>query len=335
LSDTFLLDCSKENIKKFRSPNLLLQGLIAAQNRLNINHPIHTLLSSNQSSIQAGIGGEERVESELRKHTFSMDHHIFYDLSLFSTCLFQMDALFLTRYYAIIFEAKNIAGTLRFQDNPPQLIQIKDGQTKGYESPAAQVERYGELLTIWFGSRKIHLPIYRVVVLAYPKQIVEKAPAKTKILFPNLIAPYIRSLPQDQIRLDTETFNWLSNELVNNHNFYIPSPICESHNFLRKDVRPGVICKTCGHIGMEKTIRSWCCSKCGNYDHLAFQDAILDWFLIIGRRMTNTDCREFLQVDMKTASRILSSMDLEIEGACRNRSYSIDFEKYLRGGIIT
>jgi hypothetical protein len=327
LSDTILLDCSKENIKKFRSPNLLLQGLIAAQNRLNENHPILPILSSNQSSIQAGIGGEERVESELRKHTFSMDHHIFYDLSLFSTTTFQMDAFFLTRYYAIIFEAKNIAGTLRFQDNPPQLIQIKDGHTKGYDSPAAQVERYGELLTIWFGSRKIQLPIYRAVVLAYPKQIVEKAPAKTKILFPSLIAPYIRSLPQDQIRLDIDTFNWLSNELVNNHQFYIPSPICDIYNIPRKDVCPGVICRTCGQIGMVKTIRSWYCPNCDNHDHLAFQDAIKDWFLIMGRRMTNTDCREFLHVDMKTATRILASMDLESEGACRNRSYAIDFEK--------
>jgi hypothetical protein len=94
LPDTILLDRSKENIKKYRSPNLLLEGLIAAQNRLNENHPILPILLSNQSSIQSGIGGEERVETELRKHTFSMDHHIFYDLSLFSTCLFQLDALF-------------------------------------------------------------------------------------------------------------------------------------------------------------------------------------------------------------------------------------------------
>jgi hypothetical protein len=191
------------------------------------------------------------------------------------------------------------------------------------------------LLTIWFGSRNIQLPIYRVVVLAYPKQIVERAPTKTKILFPSLIAPYIRSLPQDQIKVDNMTFNRLSNELVNHHNFYIPSPICEFHHFPKRDVRPGVICKICGHIGMEKTIRSWYCPNCDNHDHLAFEEAIIDWFLIMGRRMTNTDCREFLQVDMKKASRILANMDLEIKGACRNRSYAIDFEKYLRGGKFT
>jgi hypothetical protein len=328
LSNTIILDCSKDNIKKYRSPNLLLEGLIAAQNRLNENHPILPILSSNQSSIQAGIGGEERVESELRKHTFTMDHHIFYDLSLFSTCLFQMDALFLTRYYAIIFEAKNIAGTLRFQDNPPQLIQIKDGQTKGYDSPAAQVERYGELLTIWFGSRKIQLPIYRAVVLAYPKQIVERAPAKTKILFPSLLAPYIRSIPQDQIRLDCETFNCLSAELVNNHQFYIPAPICETFHIPRNDIRTGLLCKTCGHLGMKKTIRSWECPQCGWHDHLAHLPALKEWFLILGRKMTNTDCREFLHVDRKTATRILASMDLLSEGTFKNRIYMMDFGGY-------
>jgi hypothetical protein len=173
------------------------------------------------------------------------------------------------------------------------------------------------------------------VVLAYPKQIVERAPAKTKILFPSLIAPYIRSLPQDQIKLDNETFNWLSNELVNNHNFYIPSHICESHNFPKRDVRPGVICKICGHIGMEKTIRSWYCPNCDNHDHLAFQDAIKDWFLIMDRKMTNTDCREFLQVDRHTATRIFNSMDLISEGAQKNRYYNMDFAELYRSGKLT
>lgn len=323
------------NVKKHRSPNLLLEGLIAAQIRLSENHPILPLLSSNQSSIQAGIGGEERVEYELNRHSFSFDHHIFHDLSLSSTCTFQMDSLFLTRYYAIIFEVKNIAGTLRFQDTPPQLIQIKDGQIKGYDSPAAQVERNGDLLTIWFDSRMIQLPVYRVVVLAYPKQIVEKAPAQTKLLFPNLISPYIRSIPQDQIRLEIDTFNWLSNELVNSHVFYIPAPICETFNIPKSDIRTGVICKSCGHIGMQKTIRSWYCPNCETLDHQAFQHAIKEWFLIMGRKMTNSDCREFLHVNRKTATRILTGMNLKSEGACKSRYYMMDFVEYLRGGKIT
>lgn len=330
LSQTILLDTTStanENIKKHRSPSLLLEGITATQNRLDENHHILPILIAKQSSIQAGIGGEERVQYALCKHSFPMNYHFYYDLTLFATSKFQLDSFLLTPYYGLIFEVKNISGTLKFLDNPPQLIQTRDnGEIRGLDSPAAQVERYAELLEIWFKSRNIHLPIYRVVVLAYPKQIVEKTPAKTKILFPNLITHYIRSLPQDHIRLDSDTFSWLSAELVNNHIPHVPDPICEKYNFSKSAIRTGVICKLCGYIGMKKTIRSWYCPICESLDHLAHLPAIREWFLIMGRKMTNTDCREFLNVDMKTATRILTNnMNLISEGGKRNRYYMINF----------
>lgn len=327
---------SNDNIKKLRSPSLLLQGLTAAQIRLSENHPMLPTLMAKHSSIQAGIGGEERVEYEFSKHSFPLDHYIFYDLSLTSASTFQMDTFFLTRYYGIIFEVKNISGTLQFIDNPPQLIQTKDnGEVKGLESPAAQVERNGDLLTIWLNSRNIDLPIYRVVVLAYPKQIVEKAPAKTKILFPSLIPSYIRNIPQNHVKLDLETFNWLSSELVNNHIFYIPSPICETYNIPKTNILTGVICDSCGYIGMKKTNKSWYCSNCESFNPLAHHQTIKEWFLLFGGKMTNKDCREFLHVDRYTATRILKNMNLKSEGANKNRSYWMDFEELFRNGLLT
>lgn len=303
----------------------------AAQARLRENNPLLEQFSQKHANILAGIGGEEGVANELNKHTFAMDHRIFHDLSLSSSSLFQMDSLFLTPSYGIIFEVKNIAGKLRFLDNPPQLIQIKDnGQEKGYDSPAAQVERNGELLNIWLQSRNIQLQLFRVVVLAYPKQIVEKAPARTTILFPNLIPQYIRSLPQKQTKLDNETFNWLTSELLNNHIRYIPDPICETYKIPKHEIRTGVSCEKCGFIGMEKTTRSWHCPKCKISNPLAFQKTIREWFLLFGGNMTNTDCREFLHVDsIYAASRILKSMNLRSNGTYKNRSYTIDWEKNL------
>ncbi|MHC0039695.1 nuclease-related domain-containing protein [Pseudoneobacillus sp. C159] len=330
MSSTIILE---PHVKKTRSPNLQLEGYTAALSRLSEYHPVVPILSSQQSSLQAGIGGEKRVAHELARHTFLMDHHIFYDLSLSYSSLYQMDALFLTRYFALLLEVKNISGTLKFLDNPPQLIQTKDnGEIKGYDSPAAQVERYGDLLSLWLTSRNISLPIYRAVVLAYPTQKVERAPAKTPVLFPSLIFPYIQKLPRDQIRLDIESFHWLSNELVTNHQFFIPKPICELYHFPSSDIRPGVICPDCQYIGMIKTKRSWLCPRCDCHNHLAHLPTMKEWFLIMGRKMTNADCREFLQVDMKTATRILSGMDLMSEGGKKNRYYMMNFEEILRSG---
>lgn len=66
---------------KNRDQSLKLEGLQSAQNRLSSGHPVITLLSSKQASIEAGRGGEERVAEVLRNHPFPFDNHIFHDLS--------------------------------------------------------------------------------------------------------------------------------------------------------------------------------------------------------------------------------------------------------------
>jgi hypothetical protein len=327
LLSTLLL--TKENIRKYRDPSLQLEGIIAALKRLDEHHIIVPTLTSKKSSLQAGIGGEERVQAALSNHTFPDNFHFFYDLTLSSFCKFQLDAFLLTPYYGLIFEIKNISGTLKFLDNPPQLIQTKEsGEVIGLDSPAAQVEQYAQYLSHWMAARNLQLPIHRVVVLAYPKQKVERAPAQTKILFPSLLASYIISLPQDRVWLEHDAFHWLSTELVNCHIPYIPSPICETYNLSKSDFVPGGICRVCNHIGMTKKKRRWICPVCGQHDHLAHQPALREWFLLMGREMTNKDCREFLRVDRKTATRILTSMTLIAKGGCKNRSYTIDFENY-------
>ncbi|MGG1675849.1 nuclease-related domain-containing protein [Neobacillus sp. NRS-1170] len=300
----------------------MLEGLMAAQNRLSSGHPGMPILAAKQSSVEAGIGGEERVAEIFRKHSFPFDHRIFHDLSPKSNEQFQMDNYFMSPWYGLVLEVKNIAGVLEFKDNPPQLIRTReDGHRDGYESPVAQLERNRDLLGAWLRSRGINLPIYGAVVLAYPKQIVAVPPAKTKILFPNLIPSYIRSIPQQGKQLDVDTFNWLSNELLNSHQRFIPKPISESFSIPLGDFRRGVRCMTCGRFGMIKLPRTWHCPYCGARDHNAHQRALLEWFLIFKRSITNRECREFLGVDIHTATRILQGMNLMFEGTFRNRTY--------------
>lgn len=202
------------------------------------NHEAFPLLDAKAFSLEAGISGEKKLAEVLRKHTFPFDHHIIYDLSLKSESQFQIDSLFLTPYYGVIFEVKNISGRLKFVDTPPQLIRTREtGEVDGFESPAAQVERNGELLGLWLQARGVHLPLYRVVVLAYPRQIVEKAPAKTKVLFPSLVPPFLRNLPREKTVLDQHTFKWLTEELLSSHVNFIPRPVCETYDIPRNAIR--------------------------------------------------------------------------------------------------
>ncbi|VEF49841.1 NERD domain-containing protein [Bacillus freudenreichii] len=171
----------------------------------------------------------------------------------------------------------------------------------------------------------INIPVYRVVVLAYPRQIVDRPPANTPILFPSHVPQFMRDLPRQKPILDYRTFNWLSEKLVASHHNYIPRPVCDIYNIPRRDIRTGVICPGCGAIGMMKIARSWRCRSCGCLDHKAHERSVRDWFLIMGREMTNRDCREFLRVDSATAYRVLKSMGLKSIGSCRYRRYSFNF----------
>ena len=328
------------NTLKNRDPSLKLEGLLAAQSRLHPGHPILPVLSAKQASVEAGIGGEERVAEVLRYHSLPFDNRIFHDLSLSADEKFQMDSNVWTPWYGVVLEAKNIGGVLEFKDNPPQLIRTReDGHKDGFESPVIQLERNRECLTKWLKRRNIDLPIYGAVVLAYPKQIVAVPPLKTKFLYPYLISSFIKNIPRTAKKLDLDTFNWLSAELLNSHQPFIPKPICETYKISFGDFQTGVQCVACGRYGMIKLPRTWHCPFCKAKDHLAHQRTLLEWFLIFKRTITNRECRWFLKVDdIHTAKRILQGMNWQSQGTFRNRSYIMDFGNKIlpqsKGGIV-
>lgn len=258
-----------------------------------------------------------------------MEHRIFHDLTLKASQIFQIDSLLVTQAFSLIFEVKNISGKLTFKEDPPQLIRVKEnGQIDGFDSPAAQVERNVELLQEWLQQRGINIPVYGVVVLAYPKQIVEVAPKKTKVLFPKLIPTYIKKFYPLPKNFDSKTLDSITAKLVQAHQPFIPNPICQTYNIPKTAFQTGVLCTFCGKFGMKKIKKSWQCPSCKETDRLAHQKDIRVWFLLFGRKMTNRDCREFLGVDdLSTATRILKSMKLPYEGTFRNRTYLMDFTR--------
>ena len=130
-----------------------------------------------------------------------------------------------------------------------------------------------------------------------------------------------------KLRWIMKSFNWLSSELLNSHQPYIPKPICESYSVPFGDFRPGVRCNVCGSFGMVKLPRTWHCPPCGANDHLAHIRTLQEWFLIFQRSITNKECREFLGVDIYTANRILQSSSLSTTGGFRYRTYEMDFNK--------
>lgn len=267
------------------------------------------------------------LDKVFESYAFSMKHGVFHDLSLASSTYFQVDTLFITPSYAVLFEVKNIAGELTVIQNPPQLIRVLDsGKVSGFKSPIAQLESNCELFQDWLYSRNISLPVYGAVVLAYARQRIEVFDTNIPILFPSAVPSFIRKFPTTSPLLDDKAFADLLSQLSNSHRDFIPSPICETYSIPRRDIRTGVVCPGCGFIGMVRHSRSWHCTACGHADREAHKQAIRDWFLLFGGKMSNKDCRAFLHIArQQTAHRILRGMSLHTEGANRNRTYTMHF----------
>ncbi|MEK5067413.1 nuclease-related domain-containing protein [Sporosarcina sp. FSL K6-1508] len=304
---------------------MLLEGLGAAIRRLTPEQKMSLpVLEAKYAAMKAGFGGERQLDKVFENYSFPMKYRVLHDLSLTSSTHFQIDTLFITPSYGIIFEVKNIAGELKVVNNPPQLIRTLDnGEVKGFNSPITQVQSNCELLQDWFHSRDISLPVYGAVVLAYSKQRIELFDTTVPFLFPNAIPTYIRHLPTTTPLLDDAAFTRLTDEFIASHREFIPPPICSTYPTIRDKIIQGVACPSCGFLGMKKYMKGWRCTECDRTSIDAHKQAIREWFLLYGGKMMNKDCRDFLQIERQSATRILQSMDLRKEGENRNRTYSM------------
>lgn len=297
-------------------------------NRLPEQHVSFPALQSKQAAVQAGFGGEQELDKIFERYSFSMDYRVFHDLSLFSSTPFQLDTLFITPWYAVIFEVKNMSGELLVTDNPPQLIRTSEtGQVSRFKSPITQLENNCALFTEWLRYRDFALPVYGAIVLAYPRQHIDVFDTNIPILFPQAVPTFIRKLPTGVPLLKETIFSNLLSHLHRGHRQFIPSPICTTYSIQPEDIRTGVICQNCNRIGMKKYTGGWRCLSCGKTSRHAHKQAIRDWFLLFGGAMRNQDCRRFLQIDrQQTAHRLLTSMPLERKGSYRNRTYHMRFD---------
>ncbi|QTD40497.1 nuclease-related domain-containing protein [Sporosarcina sp. Te-1] len=304
----------------------MLEGLEAAIQRLPAYHEALPAVVAKQAAVQAGFGGEQELDKVFETYKFPMKYSLFHDISLQSSTHFQVDTLFLTPWFAVLFEVKNISGELLVTQNPPQLIRTSgSGQVTSFKSPVAQLASNCELFKDWLHSRRMSLPVYGAVVLAYVKQRVELSDIDTPFLFPSTVPQFIRSLPKGKIPLlDSYEFEQLSADLCHSHQAYNPAPICKTYDISHHAIQRGVICPACGSIGMKWHFKGWCCKSCQETSRTAHHQAIRDWFLLFGGGMRNRDCREFLGVErQQTAHRLLASMPLRKEGRNRNRTYTL------------
>ena len=312
-------------IVKHRENPLLIPALQAALVRLPEAHSSHKLIKKKLYSMESGLGGEEQVDKVFESNSFNFPNRVFQGISLGSSGPFQIDTLFLAQNFAIVLEVKNIAGSLEFRRNPSQLISTLDsGERRGYDCPAIQVEKNKELFEEWLITRGILMPVYGIVVLAYPKQIVDKGPEKTIVVFPSEIAQLIRRYDRGVNNKKTIDLERVSNEILGQDAPYRPKSICSIYSIEKDAILTGVCCESCGTLGMIRRFATWECLHCGKTSRSAHEKTLQEWFMIIGGKISNKECRRFLNLQSpQTTTRILKRMDLKHSGSFRYRKYEM------------
>lgn len=310
-------------IIKRRSVEYKHMGLAFLYDRLPKDHEKKTVIYSKMVSASVGISGEKKVERIFDKYNFPFKYSVLHDVNLSSNGKFQIDTLFLCQYFILILECKNIVGELSFEKNPLCLNRKLDNRKMDtFESPEVQVDRNKFLLKEWLSKRGIKIPVTGVIVLSNMKSKVVKPPNYTDVIYASTIPVYLRNMNREKEYLSVLQMNDLAKTIVESHQTYIPFPMCRNWGIDTSDLITGVKCEKCLRFGMVKKNSGWLCLVCGHLDRLGHVTAVREWFALVDDRISNKQCRRFLQIESsQLASRILNSICLSRELKAKNTIY--------------
>lgn len=324
-------------IEKDRNYPIRLLMYEALMERIPKNHPKTALITQDYKAHRAGYKGELQTDYRL-SFLPEKGYHIFRDLRLLDEkWYFQIDTLILTLRYILIIETKNYAGTLFFDKDSEQIIQTKDDQEKSYDNPINQVRMQSWHLKRWLKQYKTQiLPIHPLVVISNPSTIIKhndrslnKIIVKGDVLLNRVLQ--IDGFPSKPILTDKE-IKKLSRLLIKNHSPAHPD-IMKQYSLTTDDLQKGVRCPACSSYGMTREKWIWRCPVCEHKSKTAHHSTVKEFFLLISPTLKNRTCREFCPgISAKTATDLLTSMNLPFTGTTSARSYHIppDVETFFK-----
>ncbi|TAA72895.1 nuclease-related domain-containing protein [Planococcus salinarum] len=291
-------------IIKHRKRPAVIAGFQALAKRLPLSHLKQEVIKERLNSINAGFGGEERLDHLMKYFDPDYPHLIIQDLPISTNVDFQVDTLLLTQSCAILLEVKNLSGRLRFTVNPSALHQTKaSGEEKGYQSPLVQAEvikwKFENVLT----SLGFDLPVQAYVVIAYPNQIVVDSPPGSVIWSADEVMIRLHNFNMPPEKISEVEMQQLGQRLLNLSSEFNPFPLAAKHGISTSEIGTGVYCPDCKTIKMERCKRSWHCPACKLKSSDAHHEAISEWFMLIKPSISAAECKKFLELEHLSKAR--------------------------------
>ncbi|TWT27687.1 nuclease-related domain-containing protein [Planomicrobium sp. CPCC 101110] len=314
-------------IIKYRDKPAKIAGYEALLKRLPAHHAKRGLIQEKLNGARAGLGGEERLDQLLESFDPPYPYLVLQGVELPGKC--QIDLMVITPSWLVLLEVKNIAGRLRFTENPSALHQLTPaGEMKGYKSPIIQMETAEMKITKLLKQLNCPLRVQSAIVIAYPSQIVESVPAGAKVWSADEVLIQLERLQMTNSSISASQMTALGDHLLSIQDHYNPFPLAPKFDILPSEIENGVFCPRCRLKKMDRLLRIWECKSCFILSGEAHFEALEEWFMIHKSTITTTECKEFLGLpDRDAAKRLLKRMGLEERGGRRHRQYVKRMEK--------
>ncbi|QQK74624.1 NERD domain-containing protein [Salicibibacter cibarius] len=306
-----------------------IRQLEALESRLSPAHKEFSAIKTEVKRSRAGWRGEISMDYFYSQLDLPRQHYFVHQLRLPRNMgFFQMDTLLLTKYFFLILEIKNLAGTLTFDHEHQQLLRTQGDQQEVFADPVLQAQQQAASLKAWLHAHySSSPPIYTYAVMTNENSVLRNAaphPLHRQIIRP----PALRQILQDFFAkerchsLNAEVNTYVV-ALKKAHRPAIFSAM-EKYELSRVDLKNGVFCPVCACI-MEWRHGKWVCSRCGHVSRDAHRKALEDYALLVSPHITSGECQTYLHLPViNTAQRLLQKMNLTHSGGTKARKYHLE-----------
>lgn len=292
--------------------------------RLPKNHEKYSFISNKVYQLRAGYSGEVEVDRILPEIGLPKEHRIFKDIQIevFPNFYIQLDTLILTRHCIFLVEIKKYAGKIYFEEEQGKTIKVSSNQdVEKYECAAHQVDRAVHGLLEILENIPNHPPIHPIIVMANSKVDIVKYPQSVPVKYKMQLPKYIRTKLVNKEQIALNEFLKIEKRIQAHIMTKQRKPLCERYEISTAELKKGVLCPHCNQNMTRTQGRSWTCDPCQFTSSAMIHQAIEDWFYLISSTLTNQQLRQYLGINIKSATKIFRQLPLTKIGKAKSTYY--------------
>lgn len=266
--------------------------------RLPEQHEAFSKVKERVYQLGAGLAGEQEVDCILPEIGLPADAKVLRNITL--ECIpqhyIQLDTLIVTRKSIILLEIKRYAaGTVEFKEDIGKTVRTSlSQQVDKFDCVIDQVDRATYFLKQVLSSNGIHLPIMPIIVIANSQTAVSLAPKSFPWKYPKQLPRFIRT--ELNSMADTASSTDAIHRFLLSISYNKPfTPLCQRYNIPTDSLIKGIFCNKCEKL-THLTPGNIACHACRTSKSAAFNDALLDWFLLVDSKLTNRQARGFFNI---------------------------------------